>query len=697
MDIKTTNQEVSSNGNSNLPSETLMMEDLISRDWIFSPEGKKFTKQMFPQIQDWSITSPTPMGILEEPSLPPSVAHDVREVKIAVFGKNGAGKSATISNLCGQDIAPAHVETPGIQVIGCYWPVHLKNTNRVVVFKFKFWDCGTTAFKTYSYMSDAIKFKPRIVIYVFSMTDKDSMDYVDGMLKANEFGSDVIRIGIVTKSDSLVQAQITKQDLVEFSQKHHLPIYPLKNVRNHSTTLAHNDTLQNQKDVIKLKNDLAEFILAEKDYVKRVKLFQNLSRFRVTEKKVASASKVVGANLPRVSSHPLFLAGNQAADKTASHIVAHPTAVMDPSHPSFELVYGMLYGIRNAVVETSAKRANREENLNLDYSIPQIVLLPGDYNSAHRYYYTREYVLDEEDNTQSMTQDYQYVFRFTDFGAFVFYNIRNYFGYNTAEYLDSLTKDVGLHELRSPGKSGSFFYFSLDYKFIIKTVNEAERDYFRWMLQNYYQHMTHNPNTALVKFYGLHSIQPRGTGRDMAFTVMDNAFYTSLPIHEKYDLKGSTVGRSATDEEKEKEQENAILKDLDIKRKIKLGKELKQLFLEQLEADAKFLEESNVMDYSFLLGISRIDPKNPLPPEPIEEGSRPQISSIWKRDYGGIFSVDRDEVYFFTIIDIFQQWNVRKKVENSFKSLMYEANGISAVPPSLYRERFVKFIGDLVE
>ena len=85
---------------------------------------------------------------------------------------------------------------------------------------------------------------------------------------------------------------------------------------------------------------------------------------------MASASKAVGANIPRVNSHNLFLAAN-GSEKLGGHIVAHPTAgirrirpfslssVQDPSHPSYELVYGMLYGIRNAVVETSAKRANR--------------------------------------------------------------------------------------------------------------------------------------------------------------------------------------------------------------------------------------------------------------------------------------------------------------------------------------------------
>ena len=64
-----------------------------------------------------------------------------------MFGKNGVGKSATIANLCGQgntqilhylfvemkitleDIPPSHVETPGIQVIGCYWPAQVVITH----------------------------------------------------------------------------------------------------------------------------------------------------------------------------------------------------------------------------------------------------------------------------------------------------------------------------------------------------------------------------------------------------------------------------------------------------------------------------------------------------------------------------------------------------------------------------------------
>ena len=55
------------------------------------------------------------------------------------------------------------------------------------------------------------------------------------------------------------------------------------------------------------------------------------------------------------------------------------------------------------------------------------------------------------------------------------------------DYLDSLTKKIALYELRSPGKSGSFFYYSLDMRFIIKTVTEAEAEFLRSILTNYYQ------------------------------------------------------------------------------------------------------------------------------------------------------------------------------------------------------------------
>ena len=50
----------------------------------------------------------------------------------------------------------------------------------------------------------------------------------------------------------------------------------------------------------------------------------------------------------------------------------------------------------------------------------------------------------------------------------------------------TLTSRYVLSELGSPGKSGSFFYFSYDFRFIIKTISHTEHRFFRGILQQYY-------------------------------------------------------------------------------------------------------------------------------------------------------------------------------------------------------------------
>ena len=49
----------------------------------------------------------------------------------------------------------------------------------------------------------------------------------------------------------------------------------------------------------------------------------------------------------------------------------------------------------------------------------------------------------------------------------------------------SLTGKYVLSELGSPGKSGSFFYYSQDYRFIIKTIHHVEHKFLRKILKPY--------------------------------------------------------------------------------------------------------------------------------------------------------------------------------------------------------------------
>lgn len=91
-----------------------------------------------------------------------------------------------------------------------------------------------------------------------------------------------------------------------------------------------------------------------------------------------------------------------------------------------------------------------------------------------------------------------------------------------------------------------------------------------------------NEDTLLPRFFGLYRIRPKG-GNNVRFVVMNNVFNTSLQIHERYDLKGSVVGRMASEEEKQKK--NPILKDMDIDKHIFLGNFKTELFYNQIESD----------------------------------------------------------------------------------------------------------------
>jgi 1-phosphatidylinositol-4-phosphate 5-kinase len=176
----------------------------------------------------------------------------------------------------------------------------------------------------------------------------------------------------------------------------------------------------------------------------------------------------------------------------------------------------------------------------------------------------------------------------------------------------SLTSKYILSELGSPGKSGSFFYFSRDYKYIIKTIHHAEHKFLRKILKDYYNHVKENPNTLLSQFYGLHRVKIP-YGRKIHFVVMNNLFPPHRDIHQTFDLKGSTVGRDFKEEEDLEKNPRATLKDLNWLRRnlhLEFGPEKKRVFIEQMEKDVHLLQRLKIMDYSLLLGIHDLEKGN---------------------------------------------------------------------------------------
>lgn len=73
------------------------------------------------------------------------------------------------------------------------------------------------------------------------------------------------------------------------------------------------------------------------------------------------------------------------------------------------------------------------------------------------------------------------------------------------------------------------------------------------------QNLNQNPRTLLPKFYGLYCVQ--AGGKNIRIVVMNNLLPRSVKMHIKYDLKGSTYKRRAS--QKEREKPLPTLKDLD--------------------------------------------------------------------------------------------------------------------------------------
>lgn len=262
---------------------------------------------------------------------------------------------------------------------------------------------------------------------------------------------------------------------------------------------------------------------------------------------------------------------------------------VDMNHVNWVTAYNMLTGIRFTVSRTNAK-IDRE-------------LTDADFDARHKFSF--------DITGNELTPSAKYDFKFKDYAPWVFRHLRGNFKLDPADYLVSLTSKYILSELGSPGKSGSFFYFSRDYKYIIKTIHHAEHKFLRKILREYYNHVTANPNTLLSQFYGLHRVKIP-YGRKIHFVVMNNLFPPHRDIHRTFDLKGSTIGRDFKEEDLEKNP-RATLKDLNWLRRnlhLEFGPTKKDAFVKQVQQDVALLQKLKIMDYSLLVGIHDLERGN---------------------------------------------------------------------------------------
>uniref|UniRef100_A0A3Q2CTA6 Phosphatidylinositol-4-phosphate 5-kinase, type I, beta b n=1 Tax=Cyprinodon variegatus TaxID=28743 RepID=A0A3Q2CTA6_CYPVA len=310
-------------------------------------------------------------------------------------------------------------------------------------------------------------------------------------------------------------------------------------------------------------------------------------------------------------------------------------------------------------------------------------------------------------------------FRFKTYAPLAFRYFRDLFGIKPDDYLYSLVNEP-LIELANPGASGSLFYLTSDDEFIIKTVQHKEAKFLQRLLPGYYMNLNQNPRTLLPKFYGLYCIQTGGF--NIRLVVMNNVLPRSVKMHYKYDLKGSTYKRRAS--RKEREKARPTYKDLDFQDMHEEGlyfdTETYNNLMKTLQRDCRVLESFKIMDYSLLLGIHVLDHR--------EGGESAQTGGDGRRNVGqrALYSTAMESIQgdgkaaeaiptdntmggipakthkddklliFLGIIDILQSYRFIKKLEHSWKALVYDGDSVSVHRPGFYASRFLKFMSTRV-
>lgn len=152
-----------------------------------------------------------------------------------------------------------------------------------------------------------------------------------------------------------------------------------------------------------------------------------------------------------------------------------------------------------------------------------------------------------------------------------------------------------------------------------------------------------------------------------------------------------------------------MLKDLDLtqmNRRIRLGPTTRKAFIDQITSDCKFLEKFDIIDYSLILGIHYFEDWPTADGDGADTTAHREAEREFRKSYpeklfGEIMGKSDTseligEMYFMTIIDMLQPYNLRKQLEYGVKSIRY-GDDISVIPPSQYASRFVAFITAVVD
>uniref|UniRef100_A0A8D0BLM4 1-phosphatidylinositol-5-phosphate 4-kinase n=1 Tax=Salvator merianae TaxID=96440 RepID=A0A8D0BLM4_SALMN len=399
-----------------------------------------------------------------------------------------------------------------------------------------------------------------------------------------------------------------------------------------------------------------------------------------------------------------------SASKTKTkkkHFVCQKVKLFRASEP---LLSVLMWGVNHTINELS------------NVPVP-VMLMPDDFKAYSKI---------KVDNHLFNKENLPSRFKFKEYCPLVFRNLRERFGIDDQDYQNSVTRSAPGYT-DSHGRCGVRFLTTYDRRFVIKAISSEDVAEMHNILKKYHQFIVEcHGNTLLPQFLGMYRLTVDGVETYMVVTR--NVFSHRLTVHRKYDLKGSTVAREASDKEKAKDlptfKDNDFLNE---GQKLHVGEECKKNFLEKLKRDVEFLAQLKIMDYSLLVGIHDVDRAEQEEMEvedraedeecendgtggnPIGSYGTPPDSPgnllNFPRFFGpGEFdpSVDvyalkshesapKKEVYFMAIIDILTPYDTKKKAAHAAKTVKHGAGAeISTVNPEQYSKRFNEFMSNIL-
>jgi len=155
---------------------------------------------------------------------------------------------------------------------------------------------------------------------------------------------------------------------------------------------------------------------------------------------------------------------------------------------------------------------------------------------------------------------------------------------------------------------------------------------------------------------------------------------TDRAIDEIFDLKGSKLDRMTPPENR---KPGVPLKDLDFgERVFLLPVPSSMQILKQITDDAFFLSRiMKTMDYSMLVGI-HISSADTIK----------DSKDNWNGRDGGFFSITKERIYYFGIIDYLVEYDTKKQLETVVKLTKASKEDISSMNPEEYAQRWIKFL-----